>query len=40
MSAAGSRGRRLQAMWFLSIVIPAYNEENRIGRTLGYRTVK
>jgi cellulose synthase/poly-beta-1,6-N-acetylglucosamine synthase-like glycosyltransferase len=34
MSAAGSRERRLQATPFLSIVIPAYNEENRTGRTL------
>src|SRR5262249_35128697 len=40
MSTAGSRGRRVQAMRSLSIVITAYNEENRIGRTLAYRAVK
>jgi glycosyltransferase involved in cell wall biosynthesis len=34
MSAAGSREKRLQATPFLSIVTPAYNEEDRIGRTL------
>jgi glycosyltransferase involved in cell wall biosynthesis len=34
MNAAGSRERRFQATPFLSIVIPAYDEENRIGRTL------
>jgi len=34
MSAGGSRERRVQATPFLSIVIPAYDEENRIGRTL------
>jgi len=40
MSAAGSIERKLQAMRFLSIVIQARNEENRVGGTLAYRTVK
>jgi len=40
MSAAGSMERELRAMRFLSIVIRAYDEENRIGKTLAYRRVK